>query len=99
MIEYTTPTMKCTIPDETEFDYILITFKQYDNAIEKTIQKAEVVDNEFSVFLTQEETSSFSTGKPIQVQLNIISGGIRKATNIVEIKLTQNLHDEIIAEV
>lgn len=94
MIKWTTPTLKCTIPSGIEFDYILLTLVQDDVMIEKTI--TDVIDDTFTVFFTQEETSQFSFYKKIQAQLNIINGGVRMATNIVELGMSKNLHDSLI---
>ena len=94
MIKWTTPTLKCTIPSGIEFDYILLTLMQDDVVIEKKVDT--VVDDTFEVFFTQEETSRFSLYKSVQAQLNIINGGIRMATNIVELGISKNLHDSII---
>jgi hypothetical protein len=94
MIKWTTPTLKCTIPEGIEFDYILLTLMQDDVVVEKTI--TDVVDNTFEVFFTQEETSLFKLFKKIEAQLNIINGEVRMATNIVELGITKNLHDSLI---
>lgn len=96
MIKWTTPTLKCNIPDGLEFDYILLTLKQFDNVLEKTIQSNEVIDNSFSITFTQEETAMFVLKKEIDCQLNIIDGNSRKATNITTLMITRNLHDEVI---
>ena len=97
MVKWTTPTLRCNIPAEIEFDYIILTLLQGNTKIEKTI--TEVVDNSFDVFFTQEETSQFSTYKPVQAQLNLMKGGTRLATNIVDLDVSINLHDEYIEEV
>lgn len=96
MIKWTTPTLKCNIPEGIEFDYIILTLKQYGTLLEKTIQYSEVVDNSFSVTFTQEETTMFQLNQGIDCQLNIIEGNIRKATNITTLRITRNLHDEVI---
>lgn len=95
MIKWTTPTLKCTIPSELIFDYILLTIKQGNTKIEKTIQSSEVSEGEFNVTFTQEETGQLSKGK-VEVQLNLMNGITRLATSIVELELTKNLHDEVI---
>lgn len=96
MIKWTTPTLKCNIPSGLEFDYIILTL-QYENInLEKTINVEEVVDNTFSVYFTQEETTIFPLNKDIECQLNIMYGNTRKATNITKLRITKNLHDEVI---
>lgn len=96
MIKWTTPTLKCNIPEGLEFDYILLTLKQGKIVIEKTIEKESVIDNAFSVFFSQDETSLFAESIIINAQLNIMYGNTRQATNIVDLKITRNLHDEYI---
>lgn len=98
MIKYTTPTLKCTIPD-IDFDDILLTLSQGNTILEKIIEKESVVDNQFDVYLTQEETGMFRVNQDIEAQLNIFKDEDRLATNIVKIKITKNLHDEVILNV
>lgn len=96
MIKWTTPTLVCGIPSGIEFEYILLTLVQGETVLEKRIEADQVTDNEFSVFFTQEETSMFNLLNNIETQLNIINHGTRLATNIINLKITKNLHDEII---
>lgn len=96
MIKWTTPSLKCTIPEGLEYDYILLTLIQGNYTLEKRIPAIQVIDNEFSVFFTQEETSSFKLFEKIDAQLNVMKGSIRQATNIVSLQITRNLHDEFI---
>lgn len=97
MIKWTTPTLKCTIPSDLVFDYILLTLKQGNTVIEKEIQSSEVEEGVFNVFFTQEETGQLAKGR-VEAQLNIMNGNTRLATNIVELMLNKNLHDEVIDE-
>lgn len=99
MIKWTTPTLKCNIPEGLEFDYILLTLKQGKIVIEKMIEKESVIDNAFSVFFSQDETSLFAESIIINAQLNIMFGNTRQATNIVDLKITKNLHDEEIDDI
>lgn len=96
MIKWTTPTLVCSVPEGIEFDYILLTLKQGQVAIEKRIDPDAVTDNEFSVFFTQYETSQFNLVNVVEAQLNIMHGETRLATNIIELKIARNLHDELI---
>lgn len=98
MIKWTTPTLKCSIPEGIELDYILLTLSQGNITIEKTISSESIVDNAFSVFFTQEETGQFNKNLGIEAQLNIINGGTRLATNIVQLKISKNLHNEEIED-
>lgn len=96
MIKWTTPTIKCTIPDGLDFDFILFTLKQGDYLIEKNIYPEQVEDNAFSVFFTQEETSRFQLYTQIEAQLNVMKNGVRIATNISSLCIERNLHDDYI---
>lgn len=96
MIKWTTPTLKCTIPNDLQLDYVLLTLKQNSIAIEKRIEAANITDGVFEVYFTQEETGQFYKNMSIEAQLNIMHGETRLATNIVQLKITENLHDEVI---
>lgn len=98
MIRWTTPTLQCSIPSDIIFDYILITLKQGNVVIEKQIEQSSVVDGKFNVFFTQKETGKFVKECDIEVQCNIMNGGTRLATNIVNLRICKNLHDGIINE-
>lgn len=94
MIKWTTPTLKCNIPIEIEFDYILFTLEQGSKIIEKTIESDNVIDGAFYITLSQEETGLFEKGSVVNAQLNIMKDETRLATNIVQMQITRNLHNE-----
>lgn len=99
MIKWTTPNLKCTIPQNLEFDYILLTLMQSSVEgikLEKRIESEEVTDGVFMVNFSQEETGMFAHDKTIEAQLNIIAGDMRMATNIVKLQMSKNLHNEVI---
>lgn len=96
MIKWTTPTLKCTIPSDLQLDYVLLTLKQNNTAIEKRIESSEITDGVFEVYFEQEETGQFLKNSLIKAQLNIMYGETRLATNIVELKIVENLHDEVL---
>lgn len=98
MIKWTTPTLKCEIPDGVQYDYILLTLCEAgsDTIVEKRIEKNHIIDGIFTVTFTQEETSRFNEGSTIEAQLNIIDGETRLATNVVELKISKNLHNSLI---
>ena len=96
MIKWTTPTLECTIPEGLEYDYVLLTLQQGDIKIEKRVGATEIVDNKFSVFLSQEETSQFQLYVPVEAQINVMHGAIRIATNIIRLSIDRNLHEEYI---
>lgn len=93
MIKWTTPSLKCTIPKEVVFDYIILTLVQGDITLEKKIQSSDVTDGEFIVTFTQEETGQLNFKLEVNAQLNIINGEQRLATNIVQMGVTRNLID------
>ena len=98
MIKWTTPNLKITIPSDIEFDYLLLTLKQGNNLIEKRVESNEIEDGTFLVNYTQEETGSLIRNSKIQAQINFMAGDTRMATNIVELMITENLHDEVIED-
>ena len=103
MIKWTTPTMTCKLPEGTECDYIILTLKQGNVAVEKTVQSQDIVDGEFAVTFTQTEMGQFTPSQyssfPVyaEVQLNIINGNKRLATNVIKVQIVKNLHDEAIS--
>lgn len=95
MIKWTTPTLKCTIPNDLTFEYLIITFLQNSKKIiEKRIDYSDVIDGSFEITLSQEETGMFYKDVAVEAQLNIMQGETRMATNIVQLIITKNLHDE-----
>lgn len=94
MIKWTTPSLKCTIPEGIEFTKIILTLSQGDVMIEKEV--TEVLDNQFVVTFTQEETGQFDLGLKVEAQLNIINHETRIATNIIQLQVTENLHNSVI---
>lgn len=98
MIKWTTPRLKCTIPQDLPLDYVLLTLKQGAVVLEKKILNQEIEDGIFYVTLSQEETSLFNVGLSINAQVNIMSGDTRLASRVLNLTATKNLHDEEIGE-
>lgn len=100
LINWTTPTIQCTIPSDIVFDYILMTLLQKETniKIEKTIMAESVDEGKFSVYFTQEETGQLSTDYLVEVQCNIMNGLTRLATKKVKMQVGDNLHDAVIEE-
>ena len=98
IIKWTTPTLTCKIPEGLVFDYIIFTLSQNEKTVERRIDKSEVVDNKFNVFITQEETGQFSKNFLVKAQLNILLGENRQGTNTLTLKITENLHDKVIGD-
>lgn len=100
MIKWTTPTLTCKLPDDVDYDYVILTLKQGNVVIEKTIQAENIQNRQFSVLFTQAETGQLVADNMFifaEVQLNIIKGTTRVATNIIELQIDKNLHDEAIS--
>lgn len=96
MIKWTTPTLSVSIPSGLEFDYLIFTLEGKNNQIDKRIEVEEVVDDEFSVTYTQEETGSFALKEIIKAQINFIQGDVRYASDIKYISFGLNLIDEVV---
>lgn len=99
MIKWTTPTLTCTIPEGLDYDYVLLTLAQGNVIIEKRIEASEITNNQFSVTFTQTETGQFKSTSVysfIEAQLNIVKDDTRLATNIVQLSMDKNLHNEVI---
>lgn len=56
MIQWTTQSLKCTIPETVNVDYLILSLKQGDILLEKTINASEIEEGVFDVSFTQEET-------------------------------------------
>lgn len=103
MIKWTTPTLRCYIDEGLTFDYLIFTLKSNTSLVEKTFQfdeiQKETIEGEnvayFDVTLEQEETGGI-VGSNCEAQLNIMSGDSRLATNIIQLSVSKNLHNEVI---
>ena len=103
MRRYTTPTLPMTVPVDLTGAEIHVTIKQGARKIQKTgadvvsVYDSESGKTELSVSLTQEETGAFLAEKKAYVQVNwILENGIRDATNIKQIDVSENLIAEVI---
>lgn len=97
MRKWTTPSFKCTIPSDVQFDYIIVTFQQNCHKLEKTILPSEVEEGIFYLNFTQEESAMFETGN-VEVECNFMLGDVRMASGLETIYVKKNLHDELIGE-
>lgn len=99
MIQYTTPTITLTIDASLTGTYY-VTLQQGSTEITKTGNDLTVTAGEDSTTilmpLSQEETALFSDTAPVSVQVNIVNGSQRVATNIATFKSLRNLLDEVI---
>ena len=103
MRKYTTPTLNMTLLNKDgtpyvdfEFDYLIVTMKNNDYVINRTIQFADIEEANFDVSLTQEETSKLKTDSMMEIELNIFVDDKRIATDIKNVKIQKNLLDEIV---
>lgn len=96
MIKWTTPTLNCIIPKNITGDYVLLTLSCECSVIERTVPFSDITDGQFTVVLSQEETALFDVGDTVQAQINVMSGNLRLASNILTLKVGRNLHDEVI---
>ena len=103
MRRYTTPTVPMSVPVDLTGAEIHVTLKQGARKIQKTgADVVPVYDSEsgktvLSVSLTQEETGLFVAEKKVYVQVNwIFPNGMRDATNIKQIDVSENLISEVI---
>lgn len=98
MIRWTTPTLECTIPTDIDFDYLILTIKCGEAEIDKEVQASEVTDGEFSITLTQAESSLFPAGAFVSAQINFIDGGTRFASKRESLYVSENLYNREIKE-
>ena len=106
MIRATTPTFILTLPsdiDQTEATNIYVTFAQpsqdrqeMDFSLTKTGEDLEVDKNVVNVYLTQEDTLHFISGRKVLIQMNWIFGdGTRAASEIASVIVRPNLIPEV----
>lgn len=100
----TTPTFQLKIPntvDLTQASKVYATFRQSGvTPITKTGANITVTAHQVDVYLSQAETLTFIASDyiPLEIQLNwIYSDGSRRASDIVEIKVTENLINEVLS--
>lgn len=96
IIQWTTPTLELSVPEGIEFDWLMLTFKQDEYQIDKIVDGSAVVDNKFSIFFTQEETSGFDKDYIVKAQINMMKGEQRIATTKAQLEVDDNLYDAYI---
>lgn len=94
IIRGTTPTFTLTVPetvDLTAANNVYATFRQGANVITKSGGNLSVSEHTVDVYLSQDETLSFTVGE-VEIQLNwTFAGGQRAASTIETITLDENL--------
>ena len=99
---FTTPPISLLVKDVdiTAAD-VYVTVKQGPNEInlEDTDLTMQVSgsDTQITFSLTQAQAGSLNINAFAEVQVNWITGGIRYATEIVRVKIYDNLYDEVIS--
>lgn len=98
MIRATTPTHVFTFPDDpTQWDAILITYKQDFIVLEKTKEDLVFDGNTASYTLTQEEANMFRANELIRIQVRVaLNDGTAFASQIVIVHVDDVLNDEVL---
>lgn len=99
---FTTPPITVLVKgqDITTYD-VYLTLKQLDTEI--TLSGASLSmtatddDTEITFSLTQEQAGQFSPKLPASIQVNWMDGGLRYATEMVKVRVFENLLDEVIS--
>lgn len=104
MIRYTTPTLPMTVPVDITGADIRVSIEQ--GATRKILKEGTDVTatynstagvTELSVSLTQAETGMLLAGRQAKVQVNwIFANGVRDATLVKTIDISENLLNEVI---
>lgn len=99
MVQATTPTFVLTLPNDIDLGeaaHVYFTLRQKGTMIEKQDAELTIDENEVSVYLSQEETLALAVGAAL-IQLNwTYENGARACSNIVSIKVSENLLKEVV---
>jgi hypothetical protein len=101
MIRATTPRhiFGLEFPYEGNVKKILITYKQGEEIVVEKTEKDVSVENEKDVVvnLTQEETNRFLGGKPVEIQLRVLTeGNDALASDPILLMVENVLNDEVL---
>ena len=99
MIRATTPTHIFELPfDINEFvDKVLITYKQDEIVLEKTLEDCNIEKNILSYKLTQEETNKFNNIVFVKIQIRVITkGGESLASDEYSKSVQDVLNDKVL---
>ena len=107
MINFTTPTIDLTVEglDLSSYD-VYVTLEQVGKKLTKsgndlnieTETVGQKTNTNISFDLTQTESAMFNYKLGVDVQVNYIKGGVRKATDIEHIAVMKNLLNEVIGD-
>lgn len=106
MIRVTTPTILIKVNGldslEDMIAYVSFRTKKTNYTITKSTAdedgSVEVDGTNIMVTLTQEETRHFAADSTLYVQINLYQDGKRIASNIKELKVSDNIMNEVISE-
>ena len=97
---YTTPTIELDVPALIADKRIYVSFKFEDGELTFVVPDITVTESQghtlIDVPLSQEQTAMFKLGETVSVEVNWYDDGVRGATDIAYIKVTDNLLKEII---
>lgn len=107
MINYTTPTIPLTVEgiDLTSYD-LYVTLEQVGKKLTKSGNDLNVTtqtvgqktNTKITFDLTQAESAMFNHRLGVDIQVNYIKDGVRKATDIKHISVMKNLLSEVIED-
>lgn len=99
MVQYTTPTFILTLPNTVDLSLVqnlYFTLTQGKTELQKAGDSLVVEGQTVSVYLSQDETKLFNSGKA-SLQLNwTYANGARACSNIVSVDVGRNLLDEVV---
>ena len=103
IIRYTTPPIGLRVKgfDLTQKD-VYVTVEQGDVQItltgeQLTITATEAGNTQITFSLTQEQAGSLNIKAPAEIQVNWMEDNVRKATKIANVRVYDNLLDEVIS--
>lgn len=101
MIQGTTPTYICTLPntvDLTAADHVMFTISQGSVVIDKSDADLTITAHTVAAYLSQVDSLRFQQYSKAKVQVNwTYSDGSRACSEVVEVEVGENLHQEVIS--
>jgi len=105
MRQYTTPSLKITLKHkdgtlatDIVFDYLIFSVRNKCYKIDKQVLYEDVVEAQFNVSFTQEETAKFRLDDQIEMEVNFFLNKKRFATDIKGMMVDRNLLMEVISD-
>ena len=102
MYQYTTPTIRISIPDTLPVNTItslVVTLLQSKVRLEIKLDDValDTTNNAIVFGLTQEETGMFDPNNLVAIQCHILVNDTAYATNIMSARIGLNIHGEVIS--